>query len=26
LDISGAKKALQWRPEMTFEQGVEELK
>ena len=26
LDISGAKEALQWRPEMTFEQGVEELK
>ena len=26
LDISGAKEALRWRPEMTFEQGVEELK
>ena len=26
LDISGAQEALQWNPEMTFEQGVEELK
>jgi nucleoside-diphosphate-sugar epimerase len=25
LDISGAKKALNWEPKMTFEQGMEEL-